>query len=350
MNSLHSISDKSLIFASVMYGLMLTVSLVAGVLGIPLIIITILGLGRYCYALLRWVAQGKRRILPAGMDYINPLGDHGMALHLVFFLGLFVFFMTAGRLFGDGQDVTTLRWAGALVVITTFPASAALMALSGNIASSLSPANVVSVIGTFGARYLLLLLGCAALVLLSQLVQQALSSYGGIFLLLLATFVAIWTALAIFVVIGSMIREQREDFDIPGEMISELERQQLENEHGWRQILDRAYASFRSGLVAEGYHTIRQLVEEQHNSIEIYQWVFGVMLTWEDNSHALQIARRFIDELIEQGHVHGALELFEQCRAQAADFSVATASAATLANYARSIGRHGISDELSSGL
>lgn len=70
------------------------------------------------------------------------------------------------------------------------------------------------------------------------------------------------------------------------------------------------------------------------------------MLTWQDQTHALQFAHRFVDQLIEADRAHTALELVAQCRRISRDFTVAPATAERLAAYARTIGRHGVADEL----
>jgi hypothetical protein len=60
----------------------------------------------------------------------------------------------------------------------------------------------------------------------------------------------------------------------------------------------------------------------------------------------LQFAQRFVERLIEAGRAHGALELVSQCRRLSRDFAVPPTIALRLADYARTIGRHGVADEL----
>jgi hypothetical protein len=102
----------------------------------------------------------------------------------------------------------------------------------------------------------------------------------------------------------------------------------------------------RSGIVAQGYRTIKQLIDSEGDSLEIYQWVFNHTLDWDDPKHALEIGRRFVARLLEEGRPYPALELFEQCRKISPAFSLDSDVRAALGDYARKIGRHRVADEL----
>jgi hypothetical protein len=158
--------------------------------------------------------------------------------------------------------------------------------------------------------------------------------------------VATWGFLTVFALIGAALREHRREFDIPGERIDADELGRREHEREWRRILDLAYGSIRGGLVAEGYRTIKELLAAEAESVDAYQWVFDHMLKWQDQTHALQFAQRFAERLIDTGSAHSALELVSQCRRLSPDFAVPPVTAVRLADYARTIGRHGVADEL----
>ena len=97
---------------------------------------------------------------------------------------------------------------------------------------------------------------------------------------------------------------------------------------------------------AEGYETLRRLSAENGDSAEIQYWLFENMLVWQDKSHALQVAMRLIERHVGGGDCYPALELLRRCRRLDPKFTVATATAGALAEFARSIGQHGLADEL----
>src|SRR5690606_32379552 len=108
----------------------------------------------------------------------------------------------------------------------------------------------------------------------------------------------------------------------------------------WQAQMDRAYASIRSGLTDQGYRTIRDLLASSPNtSNDVHEWVFARMLQWEDPTHALEFARRFIDRLLEQEQLYRALMLTSQCRVLKKNFRLDKETVERLAEYARSIGK-----------
>jgi hypothetical protein len=164
--------------------------------------------------------------------------------------------------------------------------------------------------------------------------------------IVLKNIIAVWALLATFTAAGILIRHNRTQFAVVGEIEGEDERTQRLKRRDWRKTLDLAYGSIRSGLVAEGYDTLRRLAAENGNGPEIEYWLFENMLDWEDRTHALQVGARLIERRVEAGDRYGALELFARCRRYDLSFKVTPNTAADLATFARSIGRHGVADDV----
>ena len=127
------------------------------------------------------------------------------------------------------------------------------------------------------------------------------------------------------------------------------EKDRTQRHDEWSKTLDRAYASIRSGLVPSGYATLRELVAENDDSIEINFWLVENLLQWEDNQYALQVAAKLIARLIADGDETAALELYQRCRHRDAGFRLPADQSAALAAHAASIGRSGLADELRYG-
>jgi hypothetical protein len=342
---LRPLRNTTLLVVAGVYGLLLAMAEFAGLLGIPLLFMICLSIWRYGYEVLRRFAQGRFDDVPApSLETMSPFGT-GLMLHFVFFAVMAVFLFTT-PLWADSIGFQLLRWSLLAALIGVFPASAALMSMGKDVGAALSPGNIASCIRTLGDRYPNLLAVCTALIAISLLVQQVVLPVLGWLAYVLSAMVVVWTDLALFALIGAAVHARREDFAIPGEYEpeEEIETQRLHKE--WQQQMDLAYASFRSNLAVEGHATIKKLLDAQGRSLEIYQWVFSELWGWQDKSTALLFADGYIERLLGAGLQHEALDLFASCRRKSAQFAIAEQSSRQLASYARSIGRHGIADEL----
>ncbi|HEX5420625.1 MAG TPA: hypothetical protein VFY39_11540, partial [Gammaproteobacteria bacterium] len=329
---------------AVSYGfLLMLASAAAGFMGLPLAIAVLLSLFRYCYELLRNAARGRQHMSAPDLDSMNPVGDFRVVLHAALFVSLAVL-ATRLPLFGLGPVFDVTGFAAALAAAAVFPASAAWLALTGDLAGALNPRNLLELIGILGRRYGLLLLAWSALGLVLWL--AAVLPLPHFLDVLLVRVLGVWALLGFFVITGAELRGHRHRFAIPGEIEPPAERRERERRLAWQNTLDRAYASLRSGLRTQGYETIRELVESEHGSLEIQQWTFDRMLTWEDKRDAFAFASRLVESLLSKGEQYEALELVTRCRRLSGRLDLRPESSAAMAEFARSIGRQGIADEL----
>lgn len=342
----------ALIVTGVVYGLLATIALRAGLFGLWLGILVLLSLWRYAYEVLRVVAQGRREIPPPDIQSFNPVGEIVLVLHFFAFPGVVI-------LASQFQPLGSLV---ALLAVFVFPASAGVMGLTSSLTASLDPVVIGAFIKALGRDYLMLVLGCVGVTVAAGLIVSQLGAVS----FLLGMMFEIWAFLAIFALIGSSLRAHRLKFDIPGEMRTQEEWDAEQREREWRATLDRAYASIRSGLVESGYRGLRELVADNGDSVEINYWLFENMLDWEDKRHALEVAAKLIQRLVADGDLVAALELYTRTRqvssrgtgpdvpgrpaGRFADAAVRLLPdvAAALAGYAQSVGRHGVASELGS--
>jgi hypothetical protein len=342
---LRPFTNATLVVVAAVYGLLLAMANFAGFLGYPLKFMIALSIWRYGYEVLRRLAQGRFADVPApSLETMSPFGT-GLLLHFLFFGALAAFLVTT-PLFPDASSLQFARWTLLAILIGVFPASAALMSLGNDIGAALNPASIASCMRTFGERYFLLLAVCAVLLVGSLAVQEVVLPLFGWLSYLLSQMLWVWTDLALFAVIGTAIHDRRHDFAIPGEHEPEEEVQARRLREEWRKQIDQAYGSFRSGLAVEGHATIKKLLNAEGRSLEIYQWIFSELSNWEDKSTAQHFAIGYVDRLLRADLKHEALDLFASCRRRSAEFDIAEEAARELASYARSIGRHGVADEL----
>jgi hypothetical protein len=341
-----ALANTTVIVTAIAYGFLLHLSLavlrlgVAGfIFGILLWFLLMLSLLRYGYAVLRHVASGWQKFPPPEIESLNPFGEFAVIFHSALFALLLYFLATTPFILGP------LRWLLLLVVLAIFPASAAIMAMTRNAGAALSPLGIASIVRDLGADYgklfgVSLLLG--ALMALAGALAETSS-----FLALIADMLSVWTVLALFLATGATLRARRDDFDLVEALDDAGERETRHRQAEWQKTLDRAYGSVRSGLKPQGYRTVKELIESEGDSLEIYQWTFNAMLRWDEQEHAVLLGERFAARLWEAGRKVDALELAQRCRKLSPQFSPPAAFTAELAEYARSIGRHRLADELS---
>jgi hypothetical protein len=246
--------------------------------------------------------------------------------------------MLATTPFVDG----VLRWGLLLLVLAVLPASAAIMAMTRNAGAALSPFSISSLISDLGVDYLKLI-GVGAV--LGGLMSWAsgLPWYLGI----VADMLSVWAILALCLATGAVLRAHRDELDLL-EGLDDAEQRELRETHAqWQKTLDRAYASVRSGLPAQAYRTVKELLDSEGESLDVYQWAFNGMLAWDDPKHAALLGERFARKLWDAGRKVDALELAQRCRKLSPSFVPPAAFTAELAAYARELGRHRLADDLS---
>jgi hypothetical protein len=342
---LKPLTSGSLVAAAAFFGFFLTIIGLAGLFGIWAAFVLVPALWHYCHAVLLAAAQGRRTIPTVEIDRLNPLGGWRVTAHFIVFW-LFLFMVLYVRPFGEAGFGAALNWAAVLATAFVFPASAAVLAVTSSLEDAMNPRGVARLIGILGPSYFGLVVPCAALALAAALAPTYILPRIGFLSLILDNIVAVWALLATFVAAGIAIRQHRTEFAIPGEVETAAEYAQRLQRREWGNTLNRAYGSIRSGLVAEGYKTLHELSDRHGDSAEILNWLFENMLDWEDRTHALQVGARLIERHMADNDMLAALELLTRCRRLDPKFAVAAPTTVALADFARSIGRHGLADEL----
>jgi hypothetical protein len=348
--SVRVLANPTLVVVAVSYALLLTVAFrlgrfitlltgaarVGGIIAALVSFVLLLSLWRYAYSVLRRAAQGHTEVFAPALEEVGPFNEWRLTAHFIVFPALIVWLGTGGP--AGGVDLAApIRAAAALALVAAFPASAALMGLTGSLPHALNPASIAGVARSMGHRYVALLLACGGVFAAGMLLRFGRGRIGGLGPWL-GSVAALWSILAVFALIGATLRDMRERFAIPGDVEPEHERRARDRRREWQAVLDRVYASLRSGLNSRGDAELGRLIDSEDHSVEIYQWIFDAMWTWEDRSHALQLAPRYIARLIEAGDMYPALKRFMQCRHSAERFSIAPSDARALADFARSIG------------
>jgi hypothetical protein len=333
------IREPTIVVTSAVYGVLIWICLRAGIFAIAFAPLLFVSIWRYCYAVLRTVARGHKRIPPPDVDSFNLFGEWSLFWHFVAFPG--VVFAT--------MPYQPLGSLAAALVAVTFPASAAMIGVSSSLAQAFNPAALIEFARTLRGDYWALVLGFVAIIAGTVLIDSYVVPRLGVFSTIAGLMIMVWALLASFALIGSALRAHRLEFEIGGELKPREERA-LELRHAeWRRTLDLAYAAFRSGLASSGYKTLHQLADANGDSIEVNYWLVENMLEWEDRKYALEVAVKLMPRLLARDDAAGALELYQRCHRRDPAFRPAKAEAERLAEYAQATGHAGLADELSYG-
>lgn len=339
MNELRRLADPTLIVVSFVYGLALKLAAAAGLFGIVLGMLVLFSTARYGYEVLRAAAQGRKHLPAPGIESMNPVGEISLVLHFVFFASL-ARLLANPDILRDSSLVFGAR-LGLLVVVLAFPASAALMSLTQSLGAALDPRRIAGLVTAIGRPYAMVPAVTVAFALLVALLRKV--DILGAILGLPAT---VFGLFAVFYATGLTLRSVRDSVEIPGEKLPEEEYAEHLRHRDWQSQLDVAYASIRSGLTEQGYRTIRALLDREGSSDEAHRWVLHKMLEWEDRTHARAFGASYVERLLGADRKYAALELAVHLRDDAGRIAVTGTAAAALADYAQSIGRYRLADEL----
>lgn len=340
-----ALTNSTLVVTAAVYAMLIVLAVRAGLFGIWLLVLVVLSLWRFGYAVLRAVAQGVRNIPPPSIESMNPVGSWALLLHFALFPALIALIAEIWPV-GSGPVDSLVSVSLSLVVVSVFPASAAIMGYTSNILAALNPAAIRSVMRTLGLDYAWLVAACAGLVFGAVLIRVALLPSFGLLAGLTGTMLAVWTFLAVFALIGSSLHAHGDAFDLPQAPPSPEERERDDLRKEWRAELDRAYGYLRGGDLQKGYGVLRELIEKNNQSIELQYWLFDELSGWADGRHALRVAERLIDRLVAIGDTPAALKLFMNCRNRGGELTPSSATSVALAGYADNIGQAGIASEL----
>jgi hypothetical protein len=330
------IKEPTILMTAAVYGLLAALALSAGIFGIWLGVLLFISLWRYCYAVLRATAQGRKRIPPPDLDSISPVGEWSVFWHFVAFPGLVIATL----------PYQPVGLAIAVLAAIAFPASVALMGLSSSLAQAFTPSAMVGFAKTVGSDYWMLVISCLLMVSGALLVVNVIVVALGIFVQVLTLAIDLWVLLSLFALIGSVLRAHRTEFEIAGEVVPREEEAIRLRHQDWQKVLDIAYGAFRSGLQSAGYKTLHELVDANNDSLEVNHWLVENMLDWQDKQYALEVAARLMPRLLARGDGAGALELYHRCRRRDVNFRLPPAEADRLAEYAATVGHTGVVAEL----
>ena len=197
----------------------------------------------------------------------------------------------------------------AAVLILTYPASIAILAMTHSAIGSINPVAVVTLIRICGPRYLIIpgvvILVAAGLYFLDRAgAPHIVVEFSGVYLFFL-----------LFSLTGAVVGESEVSkyVENPDPVAPEEEAVEAQAEKNRARILDHAYGLLSRGNRDGGLVHIQSYLHQSVSVADDYRWFFDAMLRWEDNQHALFFAQHYLHYLLNANEAVLALKLLSRC-------------------------------------
>jgi hypothetical protein len=283
----------------------------AGFLGIPLAIVLVSWLFKYCFVLLDAIITGASEPPVLSAEMVNPLSEQRPVGQALLIIGGVMLTLAVSRSLG-----TVSGWICGGLLLTLLPASIATMGLSSNILRAAWPPDLWSVIRGIGQRdYLILVSAIPGLAVVLVMLFQ----FGAPWLLSLAA--AQVFLLLTFALVGSALHEHRLELGIEYRTLHEriAERTEREEESERNRVLVHAYMKFRVAKPAEGWQEIQTWLDSQRAGFDPndrllpeHRAVLAITSRWEDVRAADRLTNDLVELYFARRETGRALEVVEQ--------------------------------------
>jgi hypothetical protein len=292
----------SVVFALLMFWLLIGLASYAGIWGAWLAIIIVPALFRYLTNLVETVGR-QREPEPPGAEFFRWIGDHWSLFPA---LVVIVLAWVSYGLYESG-DIVAMQ---ALIVIVGFlyPAILGVLAVTHSPLQSLNPVALKRFIVRLGPLYLIAP-GYLALIVYLTLWAQS-STF------LLALLVEIALLFSLHAVIGALMAPLGifDDVYLPDSIETDGEDVEGDIEEARAQVLSHAYGFLSRGNRSGGLNHIMEWIDNDRDPEAAWAWYFNAMLGWEDQGHALFFAQQYIHELFRHGETTTALKIIMRCQ------------------------------------
>lgn len=301
---LHPILDAAILLAMLVFAILFTLSVSAGVLGLWLLLAIVPAFFQYLLVVIEARAAGKEA--PAvGIELFSwvqnlwslfPLVLIGAAAVLVFMLH------ESGLQFFAGM--------AAALLLMLLPLSLAILALTHSPVECLRPARLWLMARNWGRYYLLVL----AVSLLAVLILYVVQSAG------LPVFVTTVAALYGFLLLASVsghalaLQETESEMSIPEPLLPSDSELKEQAQRSRTLVLNHAYGMVSRGNRAGGVRHLLEVISNSSDSADEFSWYFTQMLRWDSSDAALLVGQQFISLLLAEGNEQEALKMIARCR------------------------------------
>jgi hypothetical protein len=322
-----------LLFIAV-FSVLAALSAHAGLFGIPLALLVLAGFIRYSFALLDAVTRGAAEPPVLTIEMLNPVGEMRSIVVLAIVTAMF---------FGSNAAAHWMAWPVralvGVVVLALLLAVIAIQAATGSVAQAVNPLNWTKLMARVPGDYALVTACALAFYLLGLgLARSPLPS-----LALVAVLMYGW--LAVFALIGGLLRERRLDIGIedaddpepmaPGTRATTARERDL--------LVDRIYAEWRGGAHRNAWQEVADHLQHSADALAELHWLHARVSRWPDARMAGRVAQERLARLLAADRKGEAVSLVdEQLKMDPHFRPLAAADLLRLAQLARDIGERRI--------
>jgi hypothetical protein len=325
----------------VIFSILLLIAVSGGLLGLPLVLLTLSWFFKYGFALLDHVADGVNEPPVLSYEMLNPINESrplGLVL-IVFVFGV----LTEALSYWLGAPVTeALQVVGLLLLPAIIMTQAAT-----SFWQSLNPVVLFQIVWRVPGSYLLILAVLAgfwslASALVSWLPAAELPFAVRIPLpesVRIAILMYAW--LASFAMIGGVLYVRREELGFEPSYSPErdAEKADRERQRDIDQLIDRIFAEWRGGAYGNAWRTIEAHLQKSARPSEELQVLFARAEQWPDGRLAYRLAQELLPHLLAARRTGDALNIVRsQLRADERFRPLASTDTIKLIELARDAG------------
>jgi len=256
---------------------------IAGLFGLPILVILLSWLFKYAYVLLEQVSHGAREPPVLSIEMVNPASELRPWIQLAI---VAVVYLALRALSGYLGTTLTLILEG--VAFAALPASIAVLGVASVFWQAINPLALWHVVRTLGLSYL----GIVAVVLIYGYGIAALAAYA-VLPGWLINAVYVFALLSLFSLLGGSLFEAREALGHEAmhapERAADKTQRQVDRER--TEFIDAAYAQARSGNLAGAWQTIDKRLTAHHRDPETYHWLLERLERLDDSRLANRLAQ-----------------------------------------------------------
>ncbi len=296
------LSNVGVLFALLMFWLLLCLAASAGMLGVWLAIVIVPALFRFFTNLVETVGRGLK-VEPLGAEFFRWVGDWwslfpALIVMLVAWASYTIHLsagLTAMNLF-----ITAM---GAV-----YPAMLAVLSVTHSPLQSINPVAILNMLRSIGPSYVIAPLYLGAIVYVGTLLQPL------PFMLQLAAVLLLLSSL--HAVIGSLVEPHGvfDDVYIPepversaAEVSGDIEKSRID-------VLTQAYGLINRGNREGGFKHLFEWIGSDPEIPAAWAWYFSRMLEWENKQHGLFFAQHYVHDMLKHGEHVPALKVILRCR------------------------------------
>ena len=296
------VTNMGVLLAMVVFGFLLMLAGIAGLIGLWLAIAVIPAIFRYQMILLEACARGQEPE-PPGPEFFSWTNNGWTLFPFVIVVSF------------AGVAYTVYKGAGVemmYVVIASqgliYPAMLGVLAITHSPMQSLNPVAIYRFIVHAGLSYAVAPAYLFAIALLLPLINVLGPVLGG--------FVEMFFVFSFHAVIGTVIEPSGivDDIDIPDALEPDEETIAKNLEATRAGVLVHAYGFITHDNREGGFKHIFDSIRDDSNPVEAWRWYFENMLKWEESHHSLFFAQHYIRDMLAHDEDVPALKLVMRCR------------------------------------